>query len=436
MDIENDNINNINYMNSDSEEYNKEIQVELTEISDEPLEINSENDEKQILDFTNLEVNKIDKEELYTPEEAPEIKYENYLSEPIREEFLSKTPFQLFEYVFDDFVKTIIEYSEKFAEKRLQLEIELDKDDIYKYLFVNLFLSVYNFHSIDELWENNSLIQTIVPQIISKNMYWKISKVFYISQYSELVTPHIPSNNKSEKIDEMISYFNRKWKEIYPYSQNLTVDESMTTCKGKIVFRQFMKDKHKKFGIKFFTKSNSSNGYVYDLLPYTGKGFDYNKEYGLGASVLIKMIKGHEKKNFHFCFDNFYANVHSIIALYRNEIDFTCTFSKNRKGFHQELKEVEAIPNETKVFQIKNTDIKFIYFKDNTKKKQVQFISSKYGEQIYKYRNKAGKVRIKPEVVCYYNLNKSGVDLTDMSIQIFKSQRRFSKWWKAIFFIY
>ena len=39
----------------------------------------------------------------------------------------------------------------KYAEKRLQFEIELDKDDIYKYLFVNLFLSVYNFHSIDEL---------------------------------------------------------------------------------------------------------------------------------------------------------------------------------------------------------------------------------------------------------------------------------------------
>ena len=46
MDIENDNIYDNNYMNSDSEEYNKEIQVELTEISDEPLEINSENDDK------------------------------------------------------------------------------------------------------------------------------------------------------------------------------------------------------------------------------------------------------------------------------------------------------------------------------------------------------------------------------------------------------
>lgn len=66
----------------------------------------------------------------------------------------------------------------KYAEKRLQFEIELDKDDIYKYLFVNLFLSVYNFHSIDGLWEQNSLIQTIVHQFISKNNYWKINKVF------------------------------------------------------------------------------------------------------------------------------------------------------------------------------------------------------------------------------------------------------------------
>ena len=33
----------------------------------------------------------------------------------------------------------------------------------------------------------------------------------------------------------------------------------------------------------------------------------------------------------------------------------------------------------------------------------------------------SGKLRIKPKAICYYNLNKYGVDLTDMSIQIFKS---------------
>ena len=119
--------------------------------------------------------------------------------------FLSKTPLQLFEYAFDDFIKIIISYREKYTVKRLQFEIELDKDDIYKYLFVNFFLSVYNFHSIDELWKQNSLIQKIVPQIISKNKYWKINKFFYISKCSELVTPRVDPNNKSEKIDEMIT---------------------------------------------------------------------------------------------------------------------------------------------------------------------------------------------------------------------------------------
>ena len=65
---------------------------------------------------------------------------------------------------------------------------------------MNLLLSVYNFYSIDELGEQNSLIQTIVSQIISKNNYWKISKVFYISKYSELISPRIDPNNKSEKL--------------------------------------------------------------------------------------------------------------------------------------------------------------------------------------------------------------------------------------------
>ena len=51
-----------------------------------------------------------------------------------------------------------------------------------------------------------------------------------------------------------------------------------------------MKDKHKKFGIKFLTKSNSTNGYTYDLFPYSRKGFEYNKDFGLGVSLLIKII--------------------------------------------------------------------------------------------------------------------------------------------------
>ena len=63
------------------------------------------------------------KEELYTLEEALEIEFENYLSEPIRDDILSKTPIQLLKYVFDDFIKIIISYIEKYAEKMIYTNI-------------------------------------------------------------------------------------------------------------------------------------------------------------------------------------------------------------------------------------------------------------------------------------------------------------------------
>ena len=54
-----------------------------------------------------------------------------------------------------------------------------------------------------------------------------------------------------------------------------------------------MKDKHHKFGIKFFTKSSSDNGYIYHILSYSGKSFNHNKNIGIRLYIIIKF-----KKNF------------------------------------------------------------------------------------------------------------------------------------------
>ena len=53
---------------------------------------------------------------------------------------------------------------------------------------------------------------------------------------------------------------------------------------------------------------------------------------------------------------------------------------------------------------------------------------------MYKYLNKKNKCKYKPEIICQYNLTKSGVDLTDMKIQNYKTQRITKKLWKAVFF--
>ena len=69
------------------------------------------------------------------------------------------------------------------------------------------------------------------------------------------------------------------------------------------------------------------------------------------------MTKGHENKYFHFTFDNYYSNIYSFYYLYKNNIDFTCTFNQNKKGFPIITKIIFCIY--IKIFT--NTNI-FIYF--------------------------------------------------------------------------
>ena len=80
-----------------------------------------------------------------------------------------------------------------------------------------IFLSVYNFHEIEELWENNNMIIINISNIISRNKYREINKYFYIYHNCSTVPPDINKDHKTDKINELINHVKAKWKIMYPY---------------------------------------------------------------------------------------------------------------------------------------------------------------------------------------------------------------------------
>ena len=52
--------------------------------------------------------------------------------------------------------------------------------------------------------------------------------------------------------------------------RNLSVDETTVGFKGRFGPKQYMPDKPTKYGIKTFTLADSKQGYVLDILVYTG----------------------------------------------------------------------------------------------------------------------------------------------------------------------
>ena len=109
----------------------------------------------------------------------------------------------------------------------------------------------------------------------------------------------------------------------------------MIPFKGRLSFKQYMKNKPTKWGIKVFVLSDATNGYVYRIQTYSGKNLDSDVDTGLCSRVLLELMSnldGH-----HLYTDNYYTSPEVFLALYDKGINCCGTVRVNRRGFPKEL---------------------------------------------------------------------------------------------------
>lgn len=395
-------------------------------ISNAPEDIIVEKDDDNEFDYKKFKIHEKGLPIFDKRDNAKLFKIENKLMYPLDDKFAKMTPYELFLFFFSDLCKEIASYSTKFALENNRKET-FEEKDILLYLLVYIYLSVYNLPEIGMLWENSILFKSVIPGIISKCKYTTVNQFFTLSSLTKK-----EESEKAEKILHIIDYLNKKWKESYPYTRYLSIDEAMTSYKGSICFKQYMKDKHKRFGIKLFSKAAADRGYCYHMLLYTGKNFEYDKKWGIGPTVIKELTKDQLNQNYHFTFDNYFSNLYTFSHMEQNKLQFTCTFSVYKSAIPDKIKRLNLKKGEMKCYELEDTKVKmFIY---HNRKKQIQLASNCCDIQFCTYYNKSKKKHVKHEIIANYNLTKAGVDLIDSATQIYKTQRKTNKWWKAVFF--
>ena len=98
-----------------------------------------------------------------------------------------------------------------------------------------------------------------------------------------------------------------------------------------------MKDKPTKWGIKVFTLSDATNGYIYRLQIYCEKSLDASTEVGLCSKVVLNLTTGMESNGHKLYMDNYYTSPQLFMTLYNKGINACGTARVNRKGFPKEL---------------------------------------------------------------------------------------------------
>ena len=112
------------------------------------------------------------------------------------------------------------------------------------------------------------------------HMYWSTDELYPTPVFNELMMrDRFDLLMKLHKICPFLEMMRHQFRTVYTPGRELCVDESLVLFKGRLHFRQFIRTKRARFGIKLY-EFTTSEGIILDLLIYSGKGmFNFDEPY-------------------------------------------------------------------------------------------------------------------------------------------------------------
>lgn len=89
--------------------------------------------------------------------------------------------------------------------------------------------------------------------------------------------------------------------------QILVIDKSLMPWRGRLIFKQYIKNKSHKYGIKMY-KLCTVSGYILNMKIYTGKSLDNTSGKGHPEAVVINLQNYVNSGRTLYC-DNFYTSI-------------------------------------------------------------------------------------------------------------------------------
>lgn len=114
--------------------------------------------------------------------------------------------------------------------------------------------------------------------------------------------------DKLVKVSPLVQVLIKCFKKAYTPSQNLSLDESLLLFRGRLSFRQYIKTKAAKYGIKFY-EITTSDGYVLNRIIYQGKDTNAKDKGGKTAKLVLELMEDYLNKGHHLFMENFYNSV-------------------------------------------------------------------------------------------------------------------------------
>lgn len=285
--------------------------------------------------------------------------------------------------------------------------------------------------TIQSYWTTDELF--VIPafsKILSVNRFLLISKFLHFSDNSQAVP-----GNKLNKLQTVIDHLKLKFKTLYSPGEHLAADESLMLWKGRLHWKQFIKDKAAKWGIKSYELCESdgiARGYLVDFNVYTGKS-DVPHAIPVTQKAILDLV---DNDGLRHCgrklyMDRFYSSPELYIKLKKLGFNSCGTVQAGRKHMPKDIKTLRLKKGD--VVTRTCDDLMVLRWKD---KRDVYMLSNFHGDSMAasgKIDHKTKEPVVKPVVVLDYNKKMGGVDVCDQMVDTYQCMRKTIKWYHKLF---
>lgn len=334
--------------------------------------------------------------------------------------------------VDDEFLQFICDESNKYAleffcgprtteRSRITKWKDITVPELRVFLGLLLHTGTIRLNRLQDYWKTNRFFNLpFFRSQMSRDRFLLILRCLHFSP------PDQQSTVRTDKIQKVVDYFNSKMSSIYYPGKELSIDEAMILWRGRLVFRQYIKNKRHKYGVKLYCV-NEPEGLTVKFKIYGGGGDELSGP-GHTSKVVFYLMQEMLGNGHAIYMDNFYNSFSLASQLLANNTYCTGTLQAGRKMnpaavVTKQLKKGESIVQYAEGVSIGK-------WKD---KRVVMYITTEHETDLVSVSNKRGQERLKPLPIVQYNAHMKGVDRADQMMAYYPCERKTLRWYKKIF---
>jgi len=289
-------------------------------------------------------------------------------------------------YLSDNIVDLIVCETNRYAHQYIQHNVipphspvrtwtPTTRDEIYAFIGLSLLMGLIYKPRMYMYWSGDKIFRTpVFGQVMSRDRFLLILRFLHFND-NDLYDAKDRQRDRLHKIRPIMDMIKVNCSSVFSPGRDLCVDESLVLFKGRVAFKQFVRTKRARFGLKMFELC-TSRGILLDFLVYHGKMREElasipGHHLLFSEQVPITLMSRYLDKGHRLFLDNYYMSPVLTQYLLDRQTKVVVTVRPTRRNFPRELANLSIAKGESK-FMASHTGllaVKYRALQDKSNKK-------------------------------------------------------------------